>query len=150
MSFPENCLRGIANKTFMINDEQVAAHLFDFKDRDVRGDGLIEQSICWEDDEGAVETILSQTKDSGELQFRVGAAVVPRSEIDRINELPGVGGQLSYERQPVAGNPYHGNLLLPKDTPKKKRRMIAGSLALGVSRLILQCEDKSSSESVSK
>jgi hypothetical protein len=144
MPFPENCIRGIPNKTFLYDDETVAAHLFDFKQRDARDDGLTEQSINWEDDTQAVEFTLSQTKEDGDRQFKAGVAIVPRSEIDRINKLPGIGGDLSYERQPLAGNPYHGNLLLPTDTSKKKMRMIAGSLALAVSTIMSQGRDESS------
>jgi hypothetical protein len=138
MSFPDNCMRGIANDTYLIPDGLVAPHLFEFKDRDTRDDGWIEQSINWQDDEAAIDFTLSQTKETGELQFRAGVAMVPRDEIDRLNRRPAVIGLLSYERQPLDDNPYHGSILVQASVPKPTRKMIAAGLALAVSRIVMQ------------
>lgn len=138
MIFPDNCIRGIANDTYLITDGMVASHLFAFEERDTRDDGWIEQSINWQDDETAIDFTLNQTKETGERRFKVGVAIVPRDEIDRLNRRPTVIGLLSYERQPLNDNPYHGNILLQASVPKPARKMIAAGLALAVSKIVMQ------------
>lgn len=132
MPFPETCVRGILNRGFLLEGgEEAAPHLFFFHQRYARdGDGLIEQSVNWEDDASVVDFTLNQSDEDGEPLFHAGVARLPRSEVDRINSWPGVEGEISYERQPLEGNPYHGNLLLSSDVPKKKMKMIAAGLAL--------------------
>ncbi|MBC8465712.1 MAG: hypothetical protein ISS57_14510 [Anaerolineales bacterium] len=138
MSYPNNCFRGIPNDTYIIEDGTAASFLFYFKDEDVRSDGWIEQSINWEDDDLSIKIILGQTKKNGEIQFKEGVAKLPRNEIDRLIKQPSVNGILSYERQPLVNNPYHGNLLLQSDTPKLTMKKIAAGLALVVSEIIPQ------------
>ena len=131
MQLPDNCIKGIPNKDFVIEDGNVAAHLFNFDSKHNRpDDDLCEQSINWQDDEDAIEFTLKQKKDDGTIQFKAGAAIIPREEIDRLSKLSTVKEVLSYERRKLDNNPYHGNLLLKKDVPKPTMRMIAASLAL--------------------
>jgi hypothetical protein len=120
----------------MYEDGSVGSHLFYFKDRDKRGDGWVEQSINWEDDNLAIELSLNQQKENGDFQFKVGLARIPREEIDRLNKQPTVNGVLDYERQPLEDNPYHGNLLLRSDVPKRTMKKIAAGLALAVSEIV--------------
>ena len=96
----------------------------------------MEQSINWEDDESATEFTLNQRRDDGELQFKTGVAIIPRAEVDRLNRQPTVSGILSYERQTLEDNPYHGNILLRSDVPKPTMKKIAAGLALAVSQFI--------------
>ena len=133
MDFPVNCLRGIPNNDFLVGDGSVASHLFTFKDEDKRDDGWIEQSINWEDDNSALAFTLKQLNDKGEIQFKAGIAVLPRSELDHITKQPSVSGILAYERQPLEDNQYHGNILLKADTPKPTKKRIAATLATFVS-----------------
>ena len=136
MNFPDNGIKGIPNKEFVIDESTVGSHLFHFKQ--TRDDGFIEQSINWEDNGFVIDFTLSLEREDGNLQFNAGVAVLPRSEIDRLNRRPAIRGLLSYERSPLNDNPYHGNLLLQATVPKAKMRQIAAGLALAVSKIIPQ------------
>ena len=136
MNYPKNSIKGIPNNDFLIEGRTVASHLFDFKQ--IRDDRTVEQSINWEDDESVVDFTLNQRKENGDLQFRAGVAILPRSEIDRLSRLPTIRGLLSYERSPLDDNPYHGNLLLQANVPKAKMKQIAANLALAISGITTQ------------
>ena len=138
MKLPDNCIKGIPNKDFLEDNGYPQSRLFYFEERHTRSDGLIEQSINWEDDDLAIEFSLNQKKENGERQFKAGVAIISRHEIDRLNKQPTVGGALSYERQPLPNNCYHGNILLQADIKKTRRKMIAAALALHVSKVISQ------------
>jgi hypothetical protein len=141
MSFPNNLIRGIPNADFLVDDgKTVGTHLFYFN-KDARDDGWIEQSVNWEDDDYAVEFTLGQLKADGEIQFKAGAARIPREEIDRLRSRPVISGGLSYERQYLVGNPYHGNLLLRHNISKPTMKMIAASIALAVETVFFQNGD---------
>ena len=142
MLYPDNSIKGIPNNDFIVKaDGSVGSHFFHWKPEHARDDGWTEQSINWQDDESVVEFTLSQTKDNGELQFKAGVAIVPRSEIDRLSNLPSVQRLISYERQEYEWNPYHGNILLSSKVPKQTMRKIAASLALSVSAVIRRDEE---------
>ena len=103
MNYPKNSIKGIPNNDFLIEGRTVASHLFHFEQS--RDNGGVEQSINWKDDESAIDFTLNQKKANGDLQFRAGVAILPRSEIDRLSRLPAIRGLLSYERSPLGGNP---------------------------------------------
>ncbi|HID30263.1 MAG TPA: hypothetical protein EYP19_09695 [Desulfobacterales bacterium] len=146
MSFAENCIRGIPNRSYLTDEGSVGSHLFSFNKAADRGDGWAELSINWEDDDCAIEFTLSQRKADGGFQFKGGAVVIPRPEVDRLNNRPTIRkGLVSYERQPLADNPYHGNILLRANTSKPTMRLIAAGLALAVSRIVPQKRDSSRS-----
>lgn len=137
MCYPHYLIRGIPNQTFVDEDGLVSAQLFYFnKPESVRSPGYREESINWHDDDGAITHALNQTKGDGTPQFTVGIALLCRSELDRIKNNPNVRNQFDYERNAIAGNPYHGNMLLRIDTPKKTIKKIAGQLALNVTQII--------------
>jgi hypothetical protein len=104
--------------------------LFDFQESPHRNDGWTEDSINWMDDKDAMEFTLNQVKDSGELQFKMGVAILPRAELDRIKRRHGFAGHFDYERAPIEENQYHGNLLLRSDVSKHLKNMIRSALAL--------------------
>jgi len=131
LSYPENCLRGISSKDCVKNNKP-RAHLFYFHDRDKREDGKIEQSITWEDDENSIKVLSNQKKDNGEIQFKFGIVRIPLANITRINTFPQVNGAISYERDPIEGNCYHGNLLISADTDSDVKLAIAATLLLAV------------------
>ena len=143
MNYPENSIKGIPNNDFLIEGKYVASHLFHFKQ--ARDDGAIEQSINWEDDASAIDFTLNQKKENGEFQFKAGVAILPRSEIDRLSRYPSIRGMLSYERSPLADNPYHGNLLLQRNVSTRIMKQIAASLALAVSGIITQNHENNTS-----
>ena len=124
-NYPDTCIRGIPNNSFLTEDGSIGTHLFYFKNEHSRDDGWTEQSINWEDDTSVIEFTLNQEKEDGELQFKAGAVLIPREEIDRLKNRPTVSGLISYERQPLENNPYHGNILLQARLPKPTMRKIA-------------------------
>jgi hypothetical protein len=132
MEYPDNCLRGILNDSFLVRGEKKAApHLFYFNDAPERGDGWKERSINWQDDDDALGFTLSyRDEGSEEFKFKAGVAVLARDEIDLVMRLRHAIDNLKYERQGLEGNPYHGNLLLRAGTPLSVERMIGAALAL--------------------
>ena len=134
MTYLDNFLKGIPNSTFLIERNKVATHLFFFNQ--VREDGALQQSINWEDDKNAIDFTLLQTKPDGDLQFKSGIAQVPIREIDKLNMRPTVNGVLSYEREPLPENKYHGNLIIMRRVKKPQMRQIAAGIALAVSKVI--------------
>ncbi len=139
MIFPDNALKGIPNPSFMNEEGNVGSHLFRFDiDQEIRDDDLIEQSINWEDDYNAIDYTLKQKKENGETQFKVGVAIVPREDIDRLMNKHPFKNVFFYERNEVANNPYHGNLLLNKNISKPTRNMLSAGLALAISKIVPQ------------
>ena len=82
------------------------------------------------DHEDAIHLTLSQTKESGELQFKTGIGVLARTELDKIKKKH--YGFFDYERSPIQDNPYHGNLLLDGSAEKPRRTLIRAVLANAV------------------
>ena len=140
MNYPKNSIKGIPNDSFLLEDGAVHAHLFYFQQP--RDDGLVEQSINWEDNESVIDFTLNQKKENGDLQFMAGVAILPRSEIDRLSKLSTIRGLLSYERSPLDDNPHHGNLLLQANISKAKMRLIAANLATAISSIITQKRER--------
>lgn len=109
----------------------VAPAAFQFGNHtDERDDNYHEASVNWEDDEGALKTLLEQKKDGTEdVMFKFGYARLPlnlvrmtlKSLIDR--------DYLAFERKPLEQNPYHGNILIPGDLKKPEKTMIQNNLA---------------------
>jgi len=132
MTFPDNCLRGITTLDQLEEGNSVSSSAFNFSDL-IRDDGWRDLSINWHDDEGAVQVLLSQKKTNGEIQFKVGYAVIPREELDHLIKQPMVNGMLTYERHQIDNNPYHGNILVNGNLPKPTIRKLQAGLALLVS-----------------
>jgi hypothetical protein len=137
--YPDSLLKGIPSNTFIIG-KSVSWLLFQPPTGDIVN-GWKESSINWEDDDGAVEQLLSASKDGG-LHFKGGIARILRSRIDGIIEQFQAHGRFSYERKPLNENIYHGNLLFAHDIEKELKVTICGALAGAVSiPLIPQPED---------
>lgn len=135
--FPDECLRGIQNEDKVLEDGLV--HTDVFNDWQESRDGeAFEQSISWNDDEGAIELTLCQRKRDDSLKHRGGIAVVPTGSLDHICSQPALRGRLAYERAEIEDNAYHGNLRIDRDVPKPARKQLAGTLALHVTRVIPQ------------
>jgi len=139
MHFPENCIKGVPQRSFL-PDGFVGAHLFYFQKPD-RGDGWKDQSINWQDDDSVIGFTLNQRKENGELHFKAGAVILPRAEIDRLNKNLAANGVLSYERQILNNNPYHGNILLRSHVPIHEMKKLAAGLALAVSEIVHQHQE---------
>lgn len=132
MQYPDKFIRGISSADFIDEGGRVYTALFQFLDMG-REDEFYEASINWYDDEEALLLILEQRKekDDKEFQFKGGAAIIDRSEADRIINNQLYTSIFSYERSPIEGNQYHGNLLRKDKAIKKEiRSIIAASLAM--------------------
>jgi hypothetical protein len=134
--FPNECIKGIPNQNFWDREGVVYSSLFEFKENPIRSDSRLENSVNWIDCEDCIGFTMSQKKEDGAIQFREGLAVLSRDRIDSICTMPAVNNLLSYERAPLNGNPYHGNLLLDTNAKKHIRRHIQAALALAVNRII--------------
>ena len=128
---PEYFLRGFNIKECFTSEFNVAPAAFQFGNHtDVRDDNYHEASVNWEDDDGALMTLLEQKKDgTDDLMFKFGYARLPlnlvritlKSLIDR--------DYLAFERKPLKNNTYHGNILIPGDLKKPEKTMIQNNLA---------------------
>ncbi len=145
MEFPDKLIRGIANKDFLDLEGRACAALFQFDDVARVDDDYMEASINWFDDEGALTEIFEKRKETGELQFKSGAAILSRQILDILLISHTGKGRLTYERNPEDNNPYHGNLLLVKGLQKSVRVMISGQIAMCVER-IMPLENKQSAD----
>lgn len=128
LKYPCDFWRGIATKDFVC-DGHVLPSAFQFDD-EIREDGFKELSINWNDDDGALEKVLSQTKANGKLQFQVGAANLQLGFVKQCLATYIARDEFSYERREVEGNNYHGNLLVKGTIDKKIRLIISNTLAL--------------------
>jgi hypothetical protein len=141
MTYPENAIKGIPNKDYFDQNGVVNPFLYYFNPIADRGDGWAEQSINWHDNESAIELTIRQTKENGEVQFKGGVVLIPRLLIDDLKDRPAIKGLLSYDRQPIIGNPFHGNLLLHATTSKTTMKLIAAGLTLTISKCIPSVEE---------
>lgn len=80
------------------------------------------------DDPDAIAFTLDQANEDGEHKFKVGVAILPRVELDKVAKRYGAN-RFTYERAPDGSNHYHGNLLLKNDLPKPFKRLICNVLA---------------------
>lgn len=133
MTLPENCIKGIPNDQFLTPEGGVYTNVFEFATGH-RSDGWMESSVNWQDDEHALAFTLAQTRSDGALQFRAGAAILSRYEIDSLIARPNIGNRVSYERQTLPENSYHGNILLSANTSKPTMNMIRALLAIACVR----------------
>lgn len=130
MAYPDNCIKGIPNDSCLevVSDGVVAnVTLFPFHKDRRRADGWIEESVNWMDNATAVPFTLAQTKQGGEIQFKVGVGILPRADLDRVKRR--YRGHLEYERAPLKANSYHGNILLKADISKHLMNQIRALLA---------------------
>lgn len=134
MNLPDKFLRGIPNKDFLDKEGYPTSSLFYFgqKNLSIRDDGFNEESINWFDDDGVIQFTLDQKKEDGSFQFKIGATILLKSEIELINTKPYVNNALKYERDMLTENKYHGNLLLKNDVPKALMMRIAAAIAISV------------------
>jgi hypothetical protein len=128
MAFPDRFIRGISDKNSIDTDGVVSNSAIQFKET-AREDGFSEASINWYDDEDSLRLIMEQRKEDQTYQFKVGAIIIDRSEADRIIDTPVYKTLFAYERSPIEGNVYHGNLLCKSNT-KNIRQIIVSNLIL--------------------
>jgi hypothetical protein len=136
MAYSDNLLRGLSGDDWVSDGiATAAAFQFKFEPPCLKENGCSANSICWEDNTEVVNLMLSQEKD-GHYQFKAGVARLLRENIERVMRLPSFRDILSYERDPVEGNPYHGNLLVSPNSSKTQRRLLPANIAASVSDII--------------
>ena len=131
--YADNLLRGLAVDDW-VSDGLVTAAAFQikFEEPSLRN-GHAAQSISWEDDGSVVTLMLRQKKkDTPQFQFRAGVARLPREEVHRIMRLPAFSGILSYDREPLPDNPYHGNLLVSPQSNRTQQKLLSAVIAAHV------------------
>ncbi len=139
VNFPDFCIRGIVKKSYIYEDtETVSAALFipDSRTRVTRSDEGTETSINWDDNDKVLEFTL-QTRDEKNqavLAFPHGAIKLPRHVLDDVVNLPSTFQAITYERQEIDNNPYHGNIVFRAGIPQHTINMIANVLAAHSSR----------------
>lgn len=136
--YPKEFLRGISNKDFIQNG-YVLASAFQFDDQG-RDDNKSEASINWLDDDGAIDVALKQRKDNGKLQFPAGLAKVDLEQV-KLVLVSFPEDFFSYERAPIDGNQYHGNLLMNSTLNKSFKQLIMNGLALAAGTNIISQND---------
>ena len=131
MAYPDTLLRGLITPGSVTQERYVTSEAFLFQDfRKNRSDNYNELSINWEDSDEAVDVLLNQKKEGTEdPQFKIGFA---RMSLSRIKDVlkPHISDKTySFERKPIDGNPYHGNLLADAKLPRQIVKNIQHSLA---------------------
>ncbi|PWB56018.1 MAG: hypothetical protein C3F13_02855 [Anaerolineales bacterium] len=131
MDFPDHCLRGLRDKdhyTEYDNTITLKGYLPDTRTQHTREDKGYETSINWEDTDSVIEFTLN-TQESGKKSFPFGIVRLPLVEIQRIIDNEATKNMISYERCPVDGNEYHGNIVFQAGLSQLKQNMIASVLA---------------------
>ena len=127
----DNFLRGFNIKDCLTGEKNVAAGAFQFGDHtDKRQDNYLEASVNWEDDANAITTLLTQKKEgTNEQMFKFGYARLPLNLVRTVLHSYVEKGYVDFERRPIDGNSYHGNILLRGDVKKPEKIIIQSNLA---------------------
>jgi len=150
---PGDFYRGLSAIDHFTSEGYLTAAAFKFDSYCAeRGDQYCELSINWNDDEGALERLLTQRKPSTDIkQFRFGYTKMSVSMLRMLFRTYIDDGKFSYERRPILAdpeadiedNPYHGNLLMDNQIGNSIRKNIQHSLAtLGTSGAVINKEGK--------
>lgn len=127
-SYPDKFARGVSSKDAFDQDGRPTAALFaDVKYNELRGCGFNydEASINWCDCIEAITILMNQfKKDSDIVQFPYGVAILDRKLLDQLRFLPLYKDFCEYERYPIDGNRYHGNILVARDLSSKQKSYI--------------------------
>lgn len=140
MEYSEYLLRGIPTDDW-VQDGIITAAAFQFNDSHMKN-GWMAQSVCWEDDDSVCSCMFQQKKPGNDyFQFNAGIARLHRESIHYINRLNMLRDIISYDREPLEDNPYHGNLLLSVQSNRTQRRMISVQLASHIKEYIPRPEE---------
>lgn len=82
-------------------------------------DGYLESSVNWNDDDNAINVTFND-----ETNAAYGAARFHSSAIGNQRHIVRREGDLSAERKPVKGNPYHGNILFREVSPTAMKAIL--------------------------
>jgi len=132
-SYPDKFLKGIPNSDKVDEDDAPTSDIFYFTKNEERDDDFLENSINWDDEPESAEHILKRInlkKENDELQFKAGYAIMCRHQLDHLLTRPLMKGVVSYERNVLSDNKYHGNLLVLYSISKPKMKRIAATIVL--------------------
>lgn len=123
---PESCLRGLRKPKWIVEERFVASEAFmpDPRTATTREDGGMETSVNWED-HARVEDLTLEDRTTAEH----GAARLLREHV-RSASRGARSAPLLCERQPLADNEHHGNIVFPAGTPKVLQVQLAGAMAM--------------------
>ncbi|MCD8290793.1 MAG: hypothetical protein LUC91_04750 [Prevotella sp.] len=148
--YPLDFYRGVSNPENNVSSSgQALAGIFQFDGRNSSNVDYDELSINWNDDPDSIQTLYHQHKPHSEdRQFKYGYCKIELSEIKCYFRSYIRNREFGYERRPIEGkesddiqpNPYHGNLLIPKDIEKGIKKNIQHSLAT-LAREVIKWED---------
>ena len=137
IEFPDYALRGLSTEN-CVDDiyGYVTSSAFVFDGNHYNENNCDEISINWYDKEEALVQMKEQKKNDSIIpKYSYGIGRIPTSKIKLICNKYKDG--LFYERKPVEGNEFHGNLLLHKNIATKTRKHeIAVELAMCVDMLL--------------
>ena len=125
-SFPERCIRGLSDKEDVTQEGRVNSQALypNFKPKTQRPDKAFETSINWEDD----ETVIAFTRKQRE-QSAYGVAALRLEAIDYEIRASRAVGLLTYERQKLPSNQYHGNIVFAQEISQRFAKTLAAALA---------------------
>ncbi len=151
---PERCLRGLRSENCLERDEigrvWVSAKAFephwgtrqDRRENRQKSDDY-ETSINWEDH--VVEALRILTIDRNNA--KCGIVSVRLRDLEMAKSVnPRARVALGWERAPIKGNPYHGNLLFSGMLPKTMIRELAGVVATHVQEHLILIQPASFSQ----
>lgn len=131
--YPDYFYRGFSSSDCFTPFGYVSAGAFLFKPnlQEPRTDDFNEASINWDDDENALDKLLSQVSTkTGEQQFKFGYVKMPLNALLPMVREHMRKGHFSYERKPLSYNLYHGNLLLHSSFKKAELKTFQDGLAM--------------------
>lgn len=148
--FPNSFYRGISSFDFITSSGYVSAGAFKFSPYDEQlrdNDNFCELSINWNDDEGALNTLLAQHKvGKDDKQFKAGYCLINLDKLRLVFDEHIQQSVFSYERKPIDANEsndyqenlYHGNLLIKDHLDKQEKKNAEHTLAQLAGRAFLR------------
>jgi hypothetical protein len=138
VQYPDTFLRGmLSDDPQWFKDGMVQPAVFKDGFDDPGRSGRNEMSINWHDGDEAVTELMNRPhKSEHRPNFLGGVAVADRGEIDRIKIHKNFTGCcISYERSPILGNEYHGNILFSGNKSDTRISMFCAILASTAGRI---------------
>lgn len=129
---PDSFYRGFSHVGCFCREGYVTSEgfIFELAKGVLRNDTFEEASINWNDDEFALRLLLRQRSEKkNDIQFKYGYSELNLGGVFLAMKPYMHQGHFSYERNPIMGNPYHGNLLIEKSLSSQAKRMIRDVLA---------------------
>lgn len=151
-NYPDELYRGVSTPNDITKEGYATAAIFKFPDYEPElrdDDGFCEVSVNWNDDEGALRTLLDWHKPGNEQkQFRAGYCIIQRTVLQLVLKQYMDENHFGYERRPVEpmvendyqSNPYHGNLLMKNDISTQIKKNIQHVLATLAGSVIRRAE----------